>query len=72
MVKLVRGVDTADPIAVRAARRRIIRLVLLTELGQELREHSQWQPMLDTLVDNLERNPAHRESFEAFVRSVAA
>ena len=72
MVKLVRSVDLADPVAVRAARRRVIRLVLLTELGQELREHSQWQPMLDTLVENLERNPAHRETFEAFIRSVAA
>lgn len=72
VAQLVRGVDLADPVAVRAARRRVIRLVLLTELGQELREHSQWQPMLDTLVDNLERNPAHRETFEAFIRSVAA
>ncbi len=69
---LVRGVDLTDPVAMRAARRRVIRAVLLNELGPELREYSQWQPMLDTLVDSLEANDAHRESFESFIKSVSA
>ncbi|HDS1508864.1 hypothetical protein I5U67_07945 [Stenotrophomonas maltophilia] len=67
---LVRGVDTQDPVAMRAARRRVIRAVLLAELGSELREYSQWQPMLDTLVDSLEANEDHREAFQALIRSV--
>lgn len=67
---LVRGVNTADPVAMRAARRRVIRAVLLAELGAELREYSQWQPMLDTLVESLEANDAHRDAFQAFIHSV--
>jgi len=67
---LVRGVDTQDPVAMRAARRRVIRAVLLAELGAELREYSQWQPMLDSLVDSLEANEEHREAFQALIRSV--
>lgn len=35
---LVRGVDLADPLAVRAKRRLVIRL---TVAGRELREHNQ-------------------------------
>lgn len=68
---LVRGVDPQDPVAMRAARRRVIRAVLLAELGAELREYSQWQPMLDTLVDSLEANEEHREAFQTLIRSVA-
>lgn len=67
---LVRGVDPQDPVAMRAARRRVIRAVLLAELGAELREYSQWQPMLDTLVDSLEANEGHREAFQVLIRSV--
>lgn len=54
----------------RAARRRVIRAVLLAELGAELREYNQWQPMLDTLVDSLEANEAHLEAFQTLIRSV--
>ncbi len=56
----------------RSARRRVIRTVLLAELGQELREYSQWQPMLDSLVESLEANEIHRDSFSALIKSVTA
>lgn len=69
---MLRGVDVDDPVAMRSARRRVIRAVLLAELGQELREYSQWQPMLDSLVESLEANEIHRDSFSALIKSVSA
>ena len=69
---MLRGVDVDDPVAMRSARRRVIRAVLLAELGQELREYSQWQPMLESLVESLEANEIHRDSFSALIKSVTA
>ncbi|WP_421567163.1 hypothetical protein [Stenotrophomonas sp. PD6] len=69
---ILRGVDVDDPVAMRSARRRVIRAVLLAELGAELREYSQWQPMLDSLVESLEANEVHRDSFSSLIKSVTA
>lgn len=66
---MLRGVDVDDPVAMRSARRRVIRAVLLAELGAELREYSQWQPMLDSL-ESLEANEIHRDSFSSLIKSV--
>lgn len=67
---MLRGVDPDDPVAMRSARRRVIRAVLLAELAAELREYSQWQPMLDSLVESLEANEINRDSFSSLVKSV--
>ena len=67
---MLRGVDVDDAVAMRSARRRVIRAVLLAELCAELREYSQWQPMLDSLVESLEANEIHRDSFSSLIKSV--
>ncbi|MDQ3286697.1 MAG: hypothetical protein M3Q42_00300 [Pseudomonadota bacterium] len=60
---IFKGVAPGDEEAMGQARVRVVRAVLLWEFGHELREHGEWQPMLDTLVKALEASPAHRDSF---------
>lgn len=61
--EIVKGVAPDDEGAVAQARVRVVRAVLLWEFGQELREHGEWQPMLDTLVKTLEASAVHRDYF---------
>lgn len=70
LVELVRGIDVDDLDAMQAARRRVIRAVLLWEFGSELREYGEWQPMVDRLQQTLEGSEPHRAEFEKFVRNV--
>ena len=60
---ILKGVVPGDEQAMGSARVRVVRAVLLWEFGPELREHAEWQPMLDTLVSTLDANPAHRQTF---------
>ena len=63
LVELVREVDIDDPETVRRLRPRFVRAVLLWEFGAELREHSDWQPMLETLVATLEADEVQQRNF---------
>lgn len=65
---ILRGVAIDDEPAVSDARRRFVRAVLLWEFGPQLREYSEWQPMLDTLVATLERSEVQRNAFATLVR----
>lgn len=65
--EIVKGVASDDEEAVAQARVRVVRAVLLWEFGQELREHGEWQPMLDTLVKTLEASQVHRDSFARMI-----
>ncbi len=65
--EIVKGVAPDDEEAVAQARVRVVRAVLLWEFGQELREHGEWQPMLDTLVKTLEASQVHRDSFTRLI-----
>lgn len=67
LVGLVEGVSVNDAAAVSAARRRFVRAVLLWEFGTEFREHSEWQPMLDTLIAALESNATHQDDFAKLI-----
>jgi len=62
-LQAVKDVDTRDPDAVRAARRRLIRSVLLSRLGAQIREHPQWQAMVESIEATLERDARHGEQF---------
>ena len=64
---ILKGIAPDDQAALDAARPRVVRAVLLWEFGPELREHSQWQPMLDTLVRTLESSEEHRAQFSALI-----
>lgn len=70
LIELVRGIDVDDPDAMQAARRRVIRVVLLWEFGNELREYGEWQPMVERLQATLEGSDTHLAEFMKFVRSV--
>lgn len=60
---IVRGVDATDPDAVGKARTQMIRAMLLWEYGPQIREHAEWQPMLEALNRAIESSPALSDEF---------
>jgi len=70
LADIVKGVDINDEDAMKHARTRVIRAALLSEFGSGLREYSEWQPMVETVAQTLERSDAHREAFIRMVRSL--
>lgn len=70
LVQVARRVDLADPVAVKSARRRLIRTVLVSQFGPDLREHSQWEAMLDSIQATLEQDPQHVSQFHALLRQL--
>ncbi|MFQ6309212.1 hypothetical protein [Lysobacter capsici] len=62
LAELLKDVPAGDAEALDAARPHVIRTILLWEFGSELREHSQWQPMLDSLVETLQADDSHRQA----------
>lgn len=67
LVDLVADVVPGDEEAMHRARGKVVRAILLWEFGPELREHAQWQPMLETLVATLEADPGQRENFASLI-----
>ena len=67
LAEILKGIAPDDQAALDAARPRVVRAVLLWQFGPELREHSQWQPMLDTLVRTLESSDEHRAQVSALI-----
>jgi hypothetical protein len=72
LAEILKGISPTDTEAMDAARPRVVRAVLLWEFGAELREHSEWQPMLDRLVDTLQRNSLHQDEFARMIRELQA
>lgn len=72
LADIVKDLSPDDAEAMDAARPRVVRAVLLWEFGAELREHSEWQPMLDDLVGALEASEQHRQDFARLVRELKA
>lgn len=68
--EIVTNIAIDDVDGMRAARARVVRAVLLWEFGVELREYSEWQPMLDTLLNTLENDARHGESFRQLVHEL--
>lgn len=67
LIEAVKNIDRTDPDAVRQARRRIIRAVLVWQFGPDLREHSQWATMLDGIATTLEQDAQHLAQFDALL-----
>lgn len=63
LAELVKDAAIDDPETVRRLRPRLVRAVLLWEFGPALREHADWQPMLETLVATLEADEVQRKNF---------
>lgn len=59
---ILKDVPADDAAALDAVRPRVIRTILLWEFGSELREYGEWQPMLDSLVQTLQSDDAHRQA----------
>lgn len=70
LVQVARQVDLTDPVAVKSARRRLIRTVLVSQFGADLREHSQWEAMLDSIQATLEQDPQHVSQFHALLQQL--
>lgn len=70
LVQVARRVDLTDPVAVKSARRRLIRTVLVFQFGPDLREHSQWEAMLDSIQATLEQDPQHVSQFHALLQQL--
>ena len=66
--EIVRNAMLSDEEAMKGVRRRIVRAMLLWEFGADLREHPEWQPMLESITQTLEASPRHRAAFEALAR----
>jgi hypothetical protein len=61
LATLVQGVDVDDAEAVNHVRQKVVKAILLWEFGGSLREHAEWQPMIDTIACSMEAD-------ERFVR----
>lgn len=72
LAELVEPVAIDDPEAVRTLRVQVFRAILLWEFGPELRQHQDWQPMLESLTRNLESNPAHQAQFLKLISELKA
>lgn len=70
LVEIVKHVSPDDRDAVDAARPRVARAILLWEFGAELREHADWQPMLDEIVQTLEASERHQTQFAELIRQL--
>lgn len=67
LAEIVKAVDVRDEAAVRAVRPQVVRAILLWEFGAELREHPDWQPMLNSITRTLESQPAHQLQFAKLI-----
>jgi hypothetical protein len=63
LADLVKPVAMDDAAAVRAVRPKVVRAILLWEFGPQLREHPEWQPMLESITESLEAHAPHEADF---------
>ncbi|MGH8049801.1 MAG: hypothetical protein ACREPB_03975 [Arenimonas sp.] len=63
LADLVKSVALDDKEAIRRVRPQMVRRILLWEFGATLRDHPDWQPMLETITQSIEAHPAHEASF---------
>lgn len=65
--RIVRETPLRDEETIKGIRKRMVRAMLLAEFGPELREHAEWQPMLDTITQALEASEPHRAAFRELI-----
>ena len=71
LVEIVKTVDVKDAAAVRKARPQMVRAILLWEFGPELREHPDWQPMLESITQTLEsQGERHDAEFRKLIETL--
>lgn len=67
LAEIVRGVNVEDADALDHARSRVVKAVLLWEFGQDLREHVEWQPMVETIAGSLTADERFRNAFNRLI-----
>ena len=72
LAEIVRPVATRDRAAVRAVRPQVIRAILLWEFGPAFREHPEWQPMLESIAQNLDSRAPHEVQFARLISELQA
>lgn len=63
LADLAKNISIEDKAAVESIRPLVIRSILLWKYGPELREHSEWQPMLQAIDQAIGKHPANQENF---------
>jgi hypothetical protein len=72
LAEIVRGVSMEDAKALDHIRMRAVKAVLLWEFGRELREHEEWQPMIEKVAGALAENDSFRSSFNHLIAELQA
>lgn len=72
LAEIVRGVGVEDADAMDRTRGRVVKAVLLWEFGPELREHAEWQPMVDSIADTLAADERFRNVFNRLIADLQA
>jgi hypothetical protein len=70
LAALVKEVSLDDAEAIRNVRPRLVKAILLWEFGASLREHPEWKPMMDNIVQTLEADSRQNEQFVALIREL--
>ncbi|MGH8108424.1 MAG: hypothetical protein ACREO1_06865 [Arenimonas sp.] len=63
LADIIKPISLDDKEAVKRARPQVIRSILLWEFGPALREHPEWQPILEIITTAMEQHPAHEANF---------
>lgn len=61
LADIAQDTDVRDPLAVRQARTRFIRTVLVWEFGSALREHPEWRTLMESVEASLDAQGAAAE-----------
>jgi hypothetical protein len=67
LAELVKPVAADDLAAVKAVRPKVVKAILLWEFGPAMREHPEWQPMLESITESLEAHPPHAAQFQQLI-----
>lgn len=70
LASLVKDVALDDAEAIRQLRPRMVKSILLWEFGSNLREHPEWKPMMDSIVQTLEADAHQKEQFLSLIREL--
>lgn len=72
LATLVRDVDVGDAEAVVHVRPKVVKAILLWEFGSSLREHAEWQPMIDTIAHAMEKDERFIHVFNQLIQELQA
>lgn len=70
LADLVKNISIKDKEAVEALRPQVIRSILLWKYGADLREHPEWNSMLESINELIKSHPASEENFLSLLREL--